>query len=298
MLETGPTAVKAFESLSVMITNTCINYQTILPPVLGEHMAFGDTGVVIYCNALMGARSNFEGGPSALAAGLTGRTPRYGYHLDRNRKGTKHFVVDASMASLSDWGALGGIIGKAVNSYWEVPVISGIESPPSSDQMKHFGASLASFGSAAMLHMPGITPEARDLRDAFHGLVPSAETRIGTSDLANFYARYDCRDENADVVVFAASQLSLMEMEQVARMIDGRSVHPETTLLVATSPEIKSASCFYQSYARELAEANGWKRLVTNSAKLVNIIGGYGYHPTLLDTQRCTDSAVLGKIVQ
>jgi predicted aconitase len=310
--------IRAFESLSVMMTNTCINYQTILPPILGEHMAFGDTGVVIYCNALMGARSNFEGGPSALAAGLTGRTPRYGYHLDRNRQGTKHFVVDASMASLSDWGALGGIIGKAVNSYWEVPVISGIGSPPSSDQMKHFGASLASFGSVAMFHMPGITPEARDLRDAFHNVVPSTETRIGTSDLANFYARYDCRDEKADVVVFTAPQLSLMEMEQVARMIDGRSVHPETTLLVATSPEIKSAAdrmgltakiersgglvlsgvCFYQSYARELAEANGWKRLVTNSAKLVNIIGGYGYHPTLLDTQRCIDSAVLGKIVQ
>ena len=39
--------------------------------------------------------------------------------------------------------------------------------------------------------------------------------------------------------------------------------------------------CFYQSYAREMAEANGWQRLLTNSAKLVNIIGGYGYKPTL-----------------
>ena len=39
--------------------------------------------------------------------------------------------------------------------------------------------------------------------------------------------------------------------------------------------------CFYQSYAGEMAEANGWQRLATNSAKLVNIIGGYGYRPTL-----------------
>ena len=51
----------------------------------------GDTGVVIYSNSVQGARSNFEGGPSALAAGLTGRTPRYGYHLDAHRAGTKHF---------------------------------------------------------------------------------------------------------------------------------------------------------------------------------------------------------------
>ena len=76
-------AIAAFEALGVLMTNTCINYQTILPPVRGEHLALGDTGVVIYSNSVMGARSNFEGGPSALAAGLTGRTPRYGYHLER-----------------------------------------------------------------------------------------------------------------------------------------------------------------------------------------------------------------------
>ena len=78
--------IAAFEALGLLMTNTCINYQTILPPVRGEHLAFGDTGVVIYSNAVQGARSNFEGGPSALAAGLTGRTPRYGFHLDRPRR--------------------------------------------------------------------------------------------------------------------------------------------------------------------------------------------------------------------
>jgi predicted aconitase len=53
-----------------MMTNTCVNYQTIMPPLLGDHVAYGDTGVVIYSNSVCGARSNFEGGPSALAAGL------------------------------------------------------------------------------------------------------------------------------------------------------------------------------------------------------------------------------------
>jgi hypothetical protein len=58
-----------------------------------------------------------------------------------------------------------------------------------------------------------------------------------------------------------------------------------------------SGVCFYQSYAREMAEANGWKRLVSNSAKLVNIIGGYGYKPTLQSMEKCIDSAVYGRIV-
>jgi hypothetical protein len=52
--------------------------------------------------------------------------------------------------------------------------------------------------------------------------------------------------------------------------------------------------CFYQSYAREMAEANGWRRLATNSAKLVNIIGGYGYQPALLSMQACIDAACNG----
>jgi hypothetical protein len=106
-------------------------------------------------------------------------------------------------------------------------------------------------------------------------------------------------------------------MATVADALDGRRVHAETTLLVATSPEIKSAAdrmglterieasgavvaagiCFYQSYAGELAAANGWTRLLTNSAKLTNIIGGYGYKPTLASLERCVDSAVAGRIV-
>jgi predicted aconitase len=44
------------------MTDTCINYQTIMPPVYGEHVAYGDTGVVIYSNSVCGARSNFVGG--------------------------------------------------------------------------------------------------------------------------------------------------------------------------------------------------------------------------------------------
>src|SRR6266404_2007375 len=81
MLSLERRAISAFEALGVAMTDTCINYQTIQAPTRNEHVAFGDTGVVIYSNSICGARSNFEGGPSALAAGITGRTPRYGFHI-------------------------------------------------------------------------------------------------------------------------------------------------------------------------------------------------------------------------
>ncbi len=305
-------AIAALRAFGVLMTDTCINYQTIMAPVRGEHMAYGDTGVVIYSNSVLGARSNFEGGPSALAAGLTGRTPRYGYHLDACRRATRRFRLAAAPRDLSEWGALGGIVGEACGSYWEVPVIEGIETVSGSDALKHLGTALASFGSVALFHMPGITAE----EAVFAGSPPPAIT-IARAEIEAFLARYAAPEAKLDVVVFGAPQLSLFEIEAVARALDGRQVHDGTTVIVATSPEIKHASdrmgltsrieasgavvaqgiCFYQSYAREMAEANGWTRLMTNSAKLVNIIGGYGYRPTLASLERCVDSAVAGRVL-
>jgi len=162
-----------------------------------------------------------------------------------------------------------------------------------------------------------VTPEAPTPADAFAGRPAPQAVSIGTGDFEAFYAGYAAEGDKVDVVVFAAPQLSLIEMQQLAGLIDGRHVHPETSLVVTTSPEIKFAAdrmgltarietaggivaagvCFYQSYAREMAEANGWQRLLTNSAKLVNIIAGYGYKPTLASMARCIDSAVAGRIV-
>jgi predicted aconitase len=305
-------AIEALRAFGVLMTDTCINYQTIMAPVRGEHMAYGDTGVVIYSNSVLGARSNFEGGPSALAAGLTGRTPRYGYHLDACRRATRRFRLAATPRDLSEWGALGGIVGEACGSYWEVPVIEGIETVPGSDALKHFGTALASFGSVALFHMPGITAE-----DAVFAGSPPAVVTIAQDGIEAFLARYAAPEDKLDVVVFGAPQLSLFEIEAVALALDGRQVHDGTTVIVATSPEIKHAAdrmgltsrieasgavvaqgiCFYQGYAREMAEANGWSRLMTNSAKLVNIIGGYGYRPTLASLERCVDSAVAGRVL-
>jgi predicted aconitase len=305
-------AIAALTSFGVLMTDTCINYQTILPPTRGEHLAMGDTGVVIYSNSVFGARSNFEGGPSALAAALTGRTPRYGYHLDAQRRATRRFRVDLQPRDLSEWGALGGIVGRECGSYWEVPLIDGIESVSGSDALKHFGAAMASYGSTALFHLPNITADAPEFACS-----PPDAVRIGRAELDAFIAAYGAAGDKVDIVVFAAPHLSLVEMAAVADALAGRRVHPDTTLLVATSPEIKHAAdrmgvtrrieeagavvaagiCFYQSYAGEMAEANGWKRLLTNSAKLVNIIGGYGYRPTLASLERCVDSAIAGRVL-
>src|SRR5215471_7037026 len=130
MLDLERRAISAFIGLGVAMTDTCISYQTIQAPTRNEHVAFGDTGVVIYSNSICGARSNFEGGPSALAAGLTARTPRYGFHLPAQRQATLHVRVKCTPTSLNEWGALGGVIGRLAGHYWAVPVIEGVEKSP------------------------------------------------------------------------------------------------------------------------------------------------------------------------
>src|SRR5262249_38046692 len=123
-------------------------------------------------------------------------------------------------------------------------------------------------------------------------------------------------DDTVDVVVFSAPQLSLYELSDLASLCDGRTF--SVPMLAVTSPQVKPGSdrmgyparieaagrsvlsglCSYQSYARENAEARGWKRLATNSAKLVNILGGYGYRPMLASMEACVDAAVSGKMVR
>ena len=225
MLDLERRAIAAFEALGVLMTDTCINYQTIMPPVRGEHVAYGDTGVVIYSNSVCGARSNFEGGPSALSAGLTGRTPRYGYHLDEHRQATLLVEVELRRRANSTTGARSAASSDGSPATtgrcrrW-----SGIDRVPGSDEMKHFGAALASYGSVALFHMVGITPEAQRLDD----VVPGGELRthdVGEADVRAFQASYAKAIDSVDLVVFSAPQLSLSRCSSVAELLDGTARH-------------------------------------------------------------------------
>jgi hypothetical protein len=136
---------------------------------------------------------------------------------------------------------------------------------------------------------------------------------ISQADVMALQNSYRVSDE-IDVVVFSAPQLSLLEMKSVAELCAGKTF--KKPLLAVTSPQVKpdsdrmgytelieaaggtvfSGMCFYQSYAREIAEANGWKRLATNSAKMVNILGGYGYTPILASMEDCVRAAETGSL--
>ncbi len=311
--------IACLRKMDVITADTCINYQTLYQPHLGEHVAWGDTGTVIYANSVFGARSNFESGPAALAAGITGRVPEYGFHLDAHRRGSIQVNLKADLKDFADWGAVGKIVGSAHQNYYAVPVFNGMKHRPSADELKHLGASLASYGSMGMFHMVGVTPEAATLKAAFAGNKPKAVINITNRDIERVYAGYDTQNNPLNLVVFSGPQQSLFEMKILADLLAGRKVRGGSQLFITTSNGVKSAArelgylqtiessgatvlegvCFYiLQNLPQMRVREGWSNLVTNSAKLANIIGAHKFHSMLRRTAECIDIACTGKDVR
>jgi predicted aconitase len=307
--------IAALRRMDVVTTDTCINYQTVYQPHLGEHVAWGDTGTVIYANSVFGARSNFEAGPAALAAALTGRTPEYGFHLDEHRKGTFAVELKAKLGDLADWGAVGKLVGESHQNYYAVPVFHGYQRIPTADELKHLGAALASYGSMGMFHFVGVTPEAPSIDVAMGGKVPSEKIVVSDSDLELVYRNYKLGDGDARLVVFSGPQQSLFEMKHLASLFENKRVKTGSTCIVTTNSAILQQSrdlgyaktledagvtilegvCFYiLQNLSPMREKNRWTNMVSNSAKIVNIIGAHRFNTILRRTADCAEIACSG----
>lgn len=303
--------------LGVSTVNTCIGYQTVYQPRLGERVAWGDTGTVAYANSVLGARTNYESGAAGLAAALTGRTPEYGFHLDENRRANVRVRVTATLDDLADWGALGGLVGERARGYWNVPAIELVDRQgPVSDELKHLGASLASFGSMAMYHIVGTTPEAPTFDAANGGRELIDEFEVSQADIDAFMGRDMPDGGPVDLVVFTAPQLSFFETKRIADRLQGNTISAAVKLLITTNSLTCEAlreqghveaitaaggivlrgTCWYVMDPAAQREHFGWSTLVTNSAKLVNIIRAHGYTPALRRTDECIDAALTGKV--
>jgi predicted aconitase len=307
--------IATLRRMDVVTTDTCINYQTVYQPHLGEHVAWGDTGTVIYANSVFGARSNFESGPAALAAALTGRTPEYGFHLSEHRKGSFTVELKAALHDLADWGAVGKLVGESHQNYYAVPVFHGYRRTPTADELKHLGAALASYGSMAMFHFVGVTAEAPSVEVALGGRVSPESLSITDEQIEKTLSSYSLGDGDARLVVFSGPQQSLFEMKRLASLFKDRKIKPGTSCFVTTNSAILAQSrdlgyaktledagvtilegvCFYilQNLSR-MRIANRWTNMVSNSAKIVNIIGAHRFNTILRRTADCVDIACTG----
>src|SRR5512136_3208412 len=147
--------MNAFKSMGIVITATCTPYLAGNLPRFREHIAWSESSAISFSNSVIGARTNREGGPSALAAAICGVTPNYGLHLDESRKPEVVIKVSAKLNYSSDFGALGNYVGKLVKD--KIPYFTGIKDG-GADELKALGAAMAASGAVALYHVEDMTP--------------------------------------------------------------------------------------------------------------------------------------------
>ena len=208
--------LEAFTRMGVIPTCTCTPYLIGTLPHFNEHIAWAESSAVCFANSVIGARTNREGGPGALAAALTGVTPLYGLHLSDHRKPTITIHVTCPVTGSQTFGALGKCIGEKMESFHipPIPLILGIETA-SLEELKAFCASIATYGGCALFHMLGITPEA--------GLYPHPDLiiEINSEDLVQAIAQLNDANDEIDFVTLGCPHLSLAEIKRVAHLLEG-----------------------------------------------------------------------------
>jgi len=221
----------AFACMGVTLTCSCTPYLFGNLPYFGEHIAWAESSAVCYANSVLGARTNREGGPSALASALTGFTPAYGLHLEENRHPTVTIEVAAQPEGTWQFGVLGKAIGEKLQGQQGVPYITGI-THATLEELKSFCASIATYGGTALFHMQNITPEVGQFER------PCNVITINPADLDQ--ARSDLQGASlaeVDFVSLGCPHLSLREVQRIAELLQGKKVTKE--FWITTSRPVK-----------------------------------------------------------
>src|SRR5665213_2095439 len=240
----------------VQILKTCTPYLAGNVPSRGDHCAWMESSAVVYCNSVIGARTNTEGRESTSAAMLTGKIPNWGFHRDACRHGTHAIEVEVPIESMIDWGMLGYFTGYAVEE--NIPVITGVTYQPNLIRHKHFGAAAASSGGVELYHMVGITPEAPSREVAFGNNRPVETIKYGLTERRKMYDLLNSNGTSTDVdyVMLGCPHASIEQLWEIAGMLDGRKLSPNTHLWVFTSRSVKSMSD-NNGYTKAIRDAGG-----------------------------------------
>ncbi len=233
--------VAAYRRMGVEETWSCIPYQVGNRPDVGEHVAWAESSASIFANSVLGARTNREGGPSALAAAVTGWTPNYGLHLEENRKATARIVLRTKLNGY-EYSLLGHHLGGLLGS--GVPFIEGLDG--TEDELKALGAALATSSSIDMFHVKGLTPEWKA------GDSPGLDVYdITLDDLEE--AKADLlTTKDYELIAFGCPQLSEKELGEVARLME--TYRPRVPVWAFTSRCIASKA---EGVVRRIREAGG-----------------------------------------
>jgi hypothetical protein len=256
---------------------SCAPYHCGNLPARGDTVAWAESSAVAYANSVLGARTQREGGPSALAAAITGRTVPAGPLLDAFRLPTLVVDVRAPLRDPSDLGALGILAGRAAGQ--GVPYFRGAALPKGreDESLRALGAAMAASGAVALFHWEGVTPEARQGPDPAPGL-PSLAVR----DLAEGFRIAGTEASGpADLVALGCPHASVEEIRGIAAGLRGRDLRSK--LWVMTSRRT-AAQAEAEGLGEEIRRAGG--RIVRDTCIVVAPLRELGIESVATDSAK------------
>ncbi|GAA5818441.1 MAG: aconitase X catalytic domain-containing protein [Methanobrevibacter sp. CfCl-M3] len=273
--------VEAYGKLGVSKTCTCTPYLIGNVPRLGDHVAWSESSAVAYLNSVIGGRTNREGGPSALASAICGKTAMYGYHETQNRIANTIFDLDIKISGF-DYGTVGYIVGKEIGD--GVPYFN-LKNKSKNTELKSLGAALASSGAVALYHIENETPE-YELAKNDKDFKTLEKITINKEDILTTKENLSTTNEEADLVCLGCPHASLEEIKEITMFIKGKAI--KNQLWVCTSINIK-ASADRMGYTKIIENSGGhissdtcmvvapiedmgYKNIGVNSAKAANYV--------------------------
>jgi predicted aconitase len=247
--EVARRVMEAYKRVGAILSWGCIPYIAENIPLFGETVAFSESSATPYVNSVIGARTNREAAQSALAAGVIGKTPKYGLHIRQNRKGTCLIKVEATLKDEFDYTLLGYYVGKSVG--YGIPVLAGISTRPNTEQLINFCAMSNTSGAISMFYIPGFTVEAATSKEAFQADVPEDKITVTNHELEQVCEELQTTSGRIDFVMLGCPHYTLKQLGQVAGLLKGKNVHKDVSFWVCTS-----------ATTRTLAERNGYVGII------------------------------------
>lgn len=290
--------IRAFMKMGVTPSCTCTPYLVGNEPGRGDHIAWSESSAVTYANSILGAMTNREGGPSALAAAITGRTPCYGMHLEENRKPQVRVKVDAKLAAVPDFGALGYVVGKKIGP--KIPLFEGIGGAYV-EQLKSLCASIATYGGTALFHTHDATYQQKE--------APAETLTITRGDIEGALRALNDDAAEVDFVALGCPHCTLDEIKTIAGLLEGRKVTREFWICTARQTMKEAEKIGYAQKIRAagakfacdtcmaVAPLKGrFRVLATDSAKACYYGRGTNDFKTRIGSvEECVNAAVTGK---
>ena len=264
--------IDIFRKLGISITCTCTPYLAGNKPKFCEHVAWAESSAVAYANSVLGARTNREGGPSALASAITGLTPLYGYHLERERVATFRVSIEGVLRNELDYSALGYYVGKTMKK--GVPLFTGIKRTNIA-QLKALSAGLGTSSAIALYHIKDVTKEAAKAEPVDTTIQSISVNRKNIEETIESLT--NVRD--FDVICIGCPHCSLSEIRQIYYFLQGKTLKKK--LWIFTSRKVYDEAA-KRGYVKGIEKVGG--KLIRDTCMVVAPIRDMGVEKVLTNS--------------